>query len=61
MLISKDIETLQALKAAAGDAEIMFIEYDGDTFTVETGPTEAAQEIRNLERQYGTCFNGNAH
>lgn len=61
MKLSEIIETLQRHEPKFDEVDVLSLEFDGDTFTVETGPTEAAQETRKLERQYGTGFNGNAH
>lgn len=52
MKFSEIIETLQRHETKFDEVDVRSLEFDGDTFTIETGPPEAKQGPVNTERWY---------
>lgn len=47
MKLSEIIETLQRHETEFSKADVLSLEFDGCTFTIETGPSEAEQGMLN--------------
>ena len=47
MKLSEIIETLQRHEPEFSKADVLSLEFDGDAFTIETGPPEAERGMLN--------------
>ena len=47
MKLSEIIETLQRHEPKFNEIDVLSLEFDGDAFTIETGPPEAEQGMLN--------------